>query len=246
MRTGRRRTSNSRAPAEQRATIEVLSKALDKLATYYDGKGDSYTIALQLWRKKSEPAGSSSSSSSSSSIAVTVETGTSSGFAKVDHTAIAASGSYTMAPPPTKDIDLGAPVAIVAFKPSAGAGGIMQMIEKLIYDAKDLEKAAISSEAEAQASYEAEVTDTNDSILALQKSIVTKTKETGEAKKDKATAEQDLIDTVDEPEGLGKYNKDLHKECDYYTKNFATRRQARAAEIEGLQSAKHILSGASS
>merc|ERR1719450_1453407 len=38
--------------AEQRATIEVLSKALDKLATYYDGKGDSYTIALQLWRKK--------------------------------------------------------------------------------------------------------------------------------------------------------------------------------------------------
>merc|ERR1719217_1900515 len=239
--------------AEQRATIEVLSKALDKLATYYDGKGDSYTIALQLWRKKSEPvldnkppAGSSSSSSSSSSIAVTVETGTSNGFAKVDHTAIAASGSYTMAPPPTKDIDLGAPVAIAAFKPSAGAGGIMQMIEKLIYDAKDLEKAAISSEAEAQASYEAEVTDTNDSILALQKSIVTKTKETGEAKKDKATAEQDLIDTVDELEGLGKYNKDLHKECDYYTKNFATRRQARAAEIEGLQSAKHILSGASS
>jgi len=239
--------------AEQRATIEVLSKALDKLATYYDGKGDSYTIALQLWRKKSEPvldnkppAGSSSSSSSSSSIAVTVETGTSNGFAKVDHTAIAASGSYTMAPPPTKDIDLGAPVAIAAFKPSAGAGGIMQMIEKLIYDAKDLEKAAISSEAEAQASYEAEVTDTNDSILALQKSIVTKTKETGEAKKDKATAEQDLIDTVDELEGLGKYNKDLHKECDYYTKNFVTRREARAAEIEALESAKHILSGASS
>merc|ERR1719213_474381 len=166
MRTGRRRTSNSRAPAEQRATIEVLSKALDKLATYYDGKGDSYTIALQLWRKKSEPvldnkppAGSSSSSSSSSSIAVTVETGTSNGFAKVDHTAIAASGSYTMAPPPTKDIDLGAPVAIADFKPNTGAGGIMQMIEKLIYDAKDLEKAAISSEAEAQASYEAEVTD---------------------------------------------------------------------------------------
>merc|ERR1719327_533893 len=232
--------------AEQRATIEVLSKALDKLATYYDGKGDSYTIALQLWRKKSEPAGSSSSSSSSSSIAVTVETGTSNGFAKVDHTAIAASGSYTMAPPPTKDIDLGAPVAIAAFKPSAGAGGIMQMIEKLIYDAKDLEKAAISSEAEAQAAYEAEVTDTNDSILALQKAIVTKTTELGEAKKDKATAEQDLIDTVDELEGFGKYNKDLHKECDYYTKNFVTRREARAAEIEALESAKHILSGASS
>merc|ERR1719409_1181146 len=115
--------------AEQRATIEVLSKALDKLATYYDGKGDSYTIALQLWRKKAlPPSESSSSSSSSSSIAVTVETGTSKGFAKVDHSAIEASGSYTMAPPPTKDIDLGAPVAIAAFKPSAGAGGIMQMI----------------------------------------------------------------------------------------------------------------------
>merc|ERR1719453_2714908 len=50
--------------AEQRATIEVLSKALDKLAMYYDGKGDSYTIALQLWRKKAlQPSESSSSSS---------------------------------------------------------------------------------------------------------------------------------------------------------------------------------------
>merc|ERR1719392_279369 len=38
--------------AEQRATIEVLSKALDKLATYYDGKGENYAIALQLWKKK--------------------------------------------------------------------------------------------------------------------------------------------------------------------------------------------------
>merc|ERR1719265_2763353 len=127
-----------------------------------------------------------------------------------------------------------------------GSGGVMQMIEKLIYDAKELEKAAIASEAEAQAAYEAEVTDTNDSIAALQKAIVTKTQELSEAKKDKATAESDLIDAVEELEGLHKYNTDLHKECDYYTKNFATRREARAAEIEALHSAKHILNGATS
>merc|ERR1719310_1292314 len=38
--------------ANQRATVEVLSMALDKLAAYYDGKGDSYTIALQTWRRR--------------------------------------------------------------------------------------------------------------------------------------------------------------------------------------------------
>merc|ERR1719198_2620279 len=120
------------------------------------------------------------------------------------------------------------------------------MIEKLIYDAKDLEAEAIKSEAEEQGAYEAEVTDTFESIGALQRAIVTKTGNTGEAKEDKAKAEADLVDTVKELEGLDTYKADLHKECDYYIKNFVTRQEARAAEIEGLQQAKHILNGASS
>merc|ERR1719515_377178 len=170
--------------ADQRATQEVLAKALDKLATYYDKEE-------LLQRKKQTP-----------------------------------------------------PVPIMEYKPSSGATGIMSMIEKLIYDAKDLEADAVKGEADAQAQYEATVTDTNDSVAALQKEIMTKTQAKSDAEKDKTAAEEDLEDAVGELERLAKYTADLHKSCDYVLKNFMIRQEARGQEIEALQQAKQILSGA--
>merc|ERR1719482_1677613 len=76
------------------------------------------------------------------------------------------------------------PVPIMEYKPSRGAAGVMQMIEKLIYEAKDLEADSVKSEAEAQAQYEAMVADTNASMRALQKEIVSKKQATVQAKKD--------------------------------------------------------------
>merc|ERR1719321_1611138 len=246
--------------ADQRASIEVLSTALDKLATFYDGKEGS-TIALQqlqAWRRKAgflqadaavftqvSMRRQPSSSSSSSSTTVTVEKTEvdQSQFGKVDDIkGVDSISQGVKAPAP---VDLGAPVAIATYKPNkGGAGGVMQMIEKLIYDAKDLEATATQSESEAQAEYEATVADTNDSIAALQKEIVSNTKAVGEAKEELKEAESDLIDTVNELEDLSKYTADLHKECDYYIKNFDARQGARALEIEALQQAKQILSGA--
>jgi len=247
-----------RTVADQRASIEVLTKALDKLASYYDGKGDSYTIALQTWKRKAgflqtgvslTQLGSvrqpSSSSSSSSSTSVTVERTSvdQSQFGSVSDIKGVDSISQGVKED-TGPVDLGQPVAIAAFKPNKGAGGVMQLIEKLIYDAKDLEATAIQSESEAQAEYEATVTDTNESVAALQKAIVTKTAEVGQSKKEKRAAERDVMDTIDELEDLSKYAADIHKECDFYTKNFDARQSARALEIEALQQAKQILSGA--
>merc|ERR1719231_293667 len=119
------------------------------------------------------------------------------------------------------------------------------MIEKLIYEAQDLEKEAQKGEREEQAQYEALVEDTNASVKSLQKLITTKTAEKAEASEEKLETEGDLKDTEAELEGLGKYNADLHGECDYILKNFATRQEARQQEIEALQQAKSILSGAS-
>merc|ERR1719159_460423 len=171
--------------ADQRATQEVLAKALDKLATYYDKE------ELLQTRKKQTP-----------------------------------------------------PVPIMEYKPSSGATGIMSMIEKLIYDAKDLEADSVKGESDAQAQYEATVTDTNDSVGALQKEIMTKTRAKSDAEKDKTAAEEDLEDAVSELERLAKYTADLHKSCDYVLKNFMIRQEARGQEIEALQQAKQILSGA--
>jgi chaperonin cofactor prefoldin len=136
------------------------------------------------------------------------------------------------------------PVPQMEYKPSSGATGVMQMIEKLIYEAKDLQASAKQGESEDQAAYEATVADTNASVAALQAEVVAKTKAKSEAEKEKLQTESDLNDAVDELERLSKYTADLHAECDYLLKNFDIRQEGRAQEIEALQQAKQILSGA--
>lgn len=170
--------------ADQTITIEVLHKAMERLAQFYD------TVELAQLHKQTPP------------------------------------------------------VAQAEYKPNAGAGGVMSMIEKLIQDAKQLMVKSKQSENEAQAGYEALVADTNDSVDDLAKQVASKTEEVAKAKKDKINAEGDLADTMEELEGLFKYNSDLHAECDYVMKNFGVRQKARGEEIESLQQAKQILSGA--
>jgi len=136
------------------------------------------------------------------------------------------------------------PMPQMEYKPSSGAGGVMQMIEKLIYEAKDLIAKARQGEVEDQAAYEAMVADTNSSVGALQAEVIAKTKAKAEAEKEKQQTISDLNDAVDELERLSKYTGDLHAECDYLIKNFEIRQEGRAQEIESLQQAKQILSGA--
>lgn len=136
------------------------------------------------------------------------------------------------------------PVPEMEYKPQAGATGVMSMIEKLISEAKDLVDKSRAGEGQSQAAYEALVADTNANVKALQNEIVSSTKSKAKATKAKLTAESDLMDTVDELEGLYGTNSDLHAECDYVLKNFDLRQTARAQEIEALQQAKEILSGA--
>jgi len=137
------------------------------------------------------------------------------------------------------------PVAQKEYKPNAGAGGVVEMIEKLIGDANQLMEESKKSETSAQAGYEQLIADSNVSTEALQKEIVSKTTAKSEATKDKMRAESSLGDTNKELEGLSKYSIDLHKECDYILKNFGMRQKARGEESEALQQALQILSGAS-
>merc|ERR1719183_3079821 len=173
--------------ADQTYTIEVLNKALDRLATYYDKEA-----FLQAHGKRQTP-----------------------------------------------------PVPQMEYKPSAGSTGVMQMIEKLIYEAKALTAESRKNEGEAQAAYEETVADTNDSVATLQKEVVTKTKVKAAATKEKQQTGEDIAETARELEDLDKYNQKLHGDCDYLLKNFMARQEARAQETEALQQAKQILNGAS-
>jgi len=173
--------------ADQTVTAEILAKALDKLATFYD---DAAFVQKKVLLKQTPP------------------------------------------------------VAQAEYKKSSGASGVMSMIEKLIYDTKDITAESKKSESEAQAAYEALVADTNASVANLTKEITSKTKARAQAKKELSATNGDHADAVAELENLGKYNGDLHAECDYVMKNFGIRQEARAAEITAMQQAKQILNGA--
>merc|ERR1711957_771761 len=103
---------------------------------------------------------------------------------------------------------------------------------------------AKAAEVQEQAAYEQTVQDTNDSVAALQKEVVSKSKAKNKAKKDLQVTGQSLIEVMKELEGLSKANADLHGECDYVLKNFEVRQKARGDEVEALQQVKSILNGA--
>jgi chromosome segregation ATPase len=174
---------------DQAVTIEVLKKALDKLATFYDSEF--------------------------------LQTGVHQGKKQTP------------------------PVPQMEYKKSAGATGVMSMIEKLIDEAKQLMADSKKSEQEAQAAYEELIANSNASIAALTEEATTKSKNMAKAKKSLIQTESDIMDTFKELEGLHKENADLHAECDYVLKNFDVRQKARGEEVEALQQAMQILNGAS-
>ena len=57
-------------------------------------------------------------------------------------------------------------------------------------------------------------------------------------------AEQDYKATMSELEQLASYAADLHKSCDFTLQNFDVRQEAMSQEIEALNQAKAVLSGA--
>lgn len=136
------------------------------------------------------------------------------------------------------------PVVQKEYSANKASVGVMQMMEKLIYQAKDMEKEATKGEQEAQSAYEGLVATTDGSVSALMKEVVTMSSNLADSKQEKATTEGDLKDTNAELAGLEKYNANLHGECDYVLKNFDARQMARQQEVEALLQAKAILSGA--
>merc|ERR1719316_2319620 len=180
--------------ADQRATVNILNKALARLKSFYAKK----EALLQLKRKRQEPGAA--------------------------------------APPP--------PPSGKAYEKSGGAGGVMQMIAKIIEDAEKAATEAVTAEQDNQQAYAEMVANTNAALEALSTEITEKTIAEAEARSSKEVAEKDLMAAQAEKTGLEETGIALHKECDYLLKNFKVRQTARQEEIEAIQEAKAILSGA--
>eukprot|EP00746_Dinoflagellata_sp_MGD_P125248 gnl/MRDRNA2_/MRDRNA2_59980_c0_seq1.p1 gnl/MRDRNA2_/MRDRNA2_59980_c0~~gnl/MRDRNA2_/MRDRNA2_59980_c0_seq1.p1 ORF type:complete len:449 (+),score=162.45 gnl/MRDRNA2_/MRDRNA2_59980_c0_seq1:1-1347(+) len=142
------------------------------------------------------------------------------------------------------DLEGQTPPAAKEYKKSGGATAVIMMIEGIIKEAKDIETKALSEENEAQADYETFLADSDASLKAMATDITNKSEAVAAADKEKVQAEADLAHTIQTILDLGKASVALHQDCDWLLKNYDARVSARAQEIDALNSAKAILSGA--
>merc|ERR1719291_196258 len=127
------------------------------------------------------------------------------------------------------------PVPQMEYKPSSGAGGVMSMIEKLIYDAKEMVKESRKDESEAQAAYESNVVESFATVKALMQEVSSKVEDKVETKKALLHSKQDLVDATNDLQRLEATKVSIHGNCDYLMRNFDSRQAARAQEMDVLR-----------
>merc|ERR1740129_2354360 len=118
--------------------------------------------------------------------------------------------------------------------------GVIAMIDLLIKDLdKEMQEADVT-EKNSQEEYEAMMTESAAKRAADSKSITDMSAEKA------VQAESDnKADTATEHANTMKNIASLHGECDWLLKYYDVRKQARADEVESLNNAKAVLSGAS-
>mmetsp|Transcript_76810 Transcript_76810/g.132908 ORF Transcript_76810/g.132908 Transcript_76810/m.132908 type:complete len:684 (+) Transcript_76810:67-2118(+) len=127
---------------------------------------------------------------------------------------------------------------------SAESTGVIAMIQKIIKDLdKEMQEAKVM-EADAQTDYEAVMKESAEKRAADSKSITEKESAKADAASslDAATsakaADSKMIMATE------SYKSSLHAECDWLLKYFDVRAAARTGEIDSLEKAKAVLSGA--
>merc|ERR1719414_1212993 len=118
------------------------------------------------------------------------------------------------------------------------------MIDLLIKDLdKEMQEAQVD-EKNAQEEYETMMAESADKRAADSKSITDKSAEKASVQEALETEGDNKAATSKELMGTLKYIQGLHAECDWLVKYYDARKQARADEVESLQNAKAVLSGA--
>jgi DNA repair exonuclease SbcCD ATPase subunit len=127
---------------------------------------------------------------------------------------------------------------------NAGGGRVVTMLEEILADTRKVEDQALVSEQDSQSAYENFMKDSNKMITQTTQAISDMTGARATSKEELSAAKTDFKETMAELESLDQTAGDLHKSCDYILKNFDVRQKNRAAEMDALNEAKAILSGA--
>jgi hypothetical protein len=137
------------------------------------------------------------------------------------------------------------PEAPGAYKKKGEEGtGVIAMIDVLV---KDLDKEMTESEVtekNAQKDYEQFMADSTESRTEASKSLTNKMAAKADLKTDLETATEEEGASQKELMATESYISSLHAECDWLLKYFDMRTEARTGEIDSLNNAKAVLSGA--
>jgi len=122
--------------------------------------------------------------------------------------------------------------------------GVIAMIDLLIRDLeKELTEAA-TEEKNSQASYEKMMSDSATKRAADSKLLAEKGSTKADTEAELQAREEGKEAAVKEHMATMKYIQSLHSECDWLVQYYDVRKEARAGEVDSLQKAKAVLSGA--
>jgi len=130
------------------------------------------------------------------------------------------------------------------YKVNEGSAPVIGMLKNIISDSEILVQQANSNEKSAQQDYDKVVSDSKEEISELSDAVQEKTEALATTKIEFGRAESDLENIGDQLDSLKASLADFHKQCDWILANFKVRAKARLEEIEAIQAAKAMLSGA--
>jgi len=138
-----------------------------------------------------------------------------------------------------------APEAPGAFKEKGEESkGVIEMVDMLILDIDNQRAEMQTEEKDSQGEYEVFIKDSSEKRISDLKSVAEKE----DAKADLEAQVQKLHlekkSKTSELKASTEYLQDLHKQCDWLLKNYDVRKEARSDEIDSLQKATAVLSGA--
>jgi len=129
-------------------------------------------------------------------------------------------------------------------KKDGKSNGVIALMDMLMKELQDGITEAENEEKTAQKDYERLMTESTASRASMSEGITSKEVAKAdldtkiEATKEKKTSEETQLGS------LKQTMAQLHADCDFLIENYDLRKTARAAEVEGLQNAKSVLSGA--
>jgi len=142
------------------------------------------------------------------------------------------------APPPPPD-------SFAPFTKKAQAStGVLTLLDNLIADLDKETQEAQVAEKDAQAEYETYIRDATSSRAADAKSVTDKEGAKADAEASLQKTKEGKGAKVKELMAAAQLLANLHADCDWLASNFELRKQARAGEVESLNRAKAVLSGA--